>query len=248
MKKILAFFLVISLVIISGCMSPKEVPEKPIGKGYLNMCFSNPEQTEYWQKTGAVLHDKPGLTTDRTTVAIFPACDNSSLILWEYKGAGDSKWSRITLQNNDGKSWTGWLEAEIIHQVSNETGTEWSDNYSSIIGLWDRSRQGNGAKIWYDFNKDGSFTFNYDMMRNRDDVQDRGSWTYLGNNTWELISNVSAEHKRTRITLDRGSKSFRSGSEYSSRVNVTDGSISPDSGTAYAFDPAVEQEIVYAKE
>ena len=231
MKGILSIFLVVLLVAVAGCTSPSDIPEKPIGKDSLNLCIADPVRAGYWQKTDEALWNTPedrGKADNRAIVAGFPACDNASVTIWEYRRAGGG-WYRVTLQTKDGRSGNGWLPADHLMQVSNESGTEWSNNYSSITGLWDRTRRGNGAKIWYDFRKDGTFTFNYDMMGNRDNMQDTGSWRYIGNNTYDLISNVSGDHGRTTIILSPDVKSFHSGIEYSS-------------------DSAVGRDIIYAKE
>jgi hypothetical protein len=142
------------------------------------------------------------------------------------------EWSYVTLQTKDGISYNGWLLADHIIQTSKETGTEWSDNYSSIVGRWFQTQRGNGAKIWYDFKTDGTFTFNYDMRGNKGDMQNMGSWVYLGNKTYHLISkvsNVSNTHGNENITINQWGKSFNSGIEYSS-------------------DSEVGREIVFAKE
>jgi hypothetical protein len=227
------FFLTLLLVIIvAGCVTPANTPEKPIGKGYVNLCISDPAQADYWQKTDNVLWNTPENSVqrnDRIAVAGFSSCNNSSVTIWKYSRNGDGEWSHVTLQTKDGRSFDGWLLADHIVQTSNETGTEWSDNYSSIEGRWYQTQRGNGAKIWYDFKTDGTFTFNYDMMGNREDIQDNGSWAYLGNKTYVLISNVSGDHEPVYISLHQEGKSFNSGIQHSS-------------------DSAVERELVYVKE
>ena len=150
---------------------------------------------------------------------------------------GNTEWNHVTLQIKDGRSFDGWLVASHILQTSNETGAEWSNNYSSIVGLWDRTGQGNGAKIWYDFKRDGKFTFNYDMRGNKDNMRDMGSWGYLGNKTYDLISNVSHDHEHTYITIDKEGKTFISGIVYSMYPGINHSSESP-----------YGRGIVYAKE
>jgi hypothetical protein len=54
------------------------------------------------------------------------------------------------------------------------------------------------------------------MMGNRDNIQDRGSWAYLGNKTYMLISNVSRGHEPVYITVYNDGKLFNSGIQYSS--------------------------------
>lgn len=66
------------------------------------------------------------------------------------------------------------------------------------------------------------------MMGNRDDIQDIGSWAYLGNKTYILISKVSGGHEPVYITIYNDGKSFNSGTQYSS-------------------DSAVGRELVYVK-
>ncbi len=226
------FFLPLLLVImVVGCATPADTPEKPIGKGYVNLCISDTAQADYWQKTDDVLWDTPENSlqkNDRKAVAGFSSCDNSSVVIWEYSLNGGVEWSHVTLQTNDGKSCKGWLVADHVLQTSNETGTEWSANYSSLVGRWDQTQRGNGAKIWYDFKTDGTFTFNYDMMGNRDNMQDMGSWTYLGNKTYVMISQVSGGHEPVNITINNDGKSFNAGIQYSS-------------------DSAVGRELVYAR-
>ena len=249
MKKILSIFFIASLIAVTGCTSHPIIPEKPIGKGFLNLCVSDPIRAGYWQKTDDVLWNTPETRSDdRSPVAGFPACDNVSVTIWAYQQGSDGSWYRVTTRTKDGRSDSGWLAADHLRQISNETRTEWSDNYSAIVGLWDRAGQGNGAKIWYEFTADGKFTFNYAMSDNRDSLQDKGSWAYLGNYTYDLISNVSADHQHTNITLNKEERLFRSGIVYSSKVNVTSGNESSGSETERWFDPAGGQEIVYAKE
>lgn len=248
MKTWILVFLIIVLLIVTGCVSQPVVPEKPIGKGFLDLCISDPTNAGYWQRAGVDLWDTPLENENersRSVVEWFPSCSNTTVTIWEKNGYGADEWYRVTLRTNDGRSNTGWLPASHILLTSNETGTEWSENYSALVGTWDQTQRGNGARIWYEFNTDGTFTFNYDMMGNRDNMQDKGSWTYLGNNTWNLVSNVSADHGHTYISLDQEGKSFKSGFIYSSRVNLTRRVDSPDSGTAYSFDPAGTRELVY---
>jgi len=231
-KKIISFLLVALIITVTGCVNSADTTEKPIGKGYLNLCISDPAQADYWQKTDTVLWNTPGNSVesnDHKVVTGFSSCDNSSVTVWKYRLNGAVEWSHITIQTKDGRSYNGWLLADYIIQTSNETGTEWSDNYSSLAGRWDQTQRGNGAKIWYDFKTDGTFKFNYDMMGNRDNIQDRGSWAYLGNKTYVLISNVSGDHEPVYITLYQEGKSFNFRTQYSS-------------------DSDVERELVYSKE
>jgi len=219
------------IITVTGCVNPANIPEKPIGKGYVNLCISDTAQADYWQKTDDILWNTPDNVerNDRTAVTGFSSCDNFSVTIWAYTLNGAIKWSHVTLQTKEGRSYDGWLVADHVIQTSNETGTEWSSNYSSIVGRWDQTQRGNGAKIWYDFKTDGTFTFNYDMMGNKGDIQDMGSWEYLGNTTYVLISNISGNHEQIYITLNQETKSFNSGIQYSS-------------------DSAVGRELVYAKE
>jgi hypothetical protein len=217
------FCLILLLVImVAGCVTPANTPEKPIGKGYVNLCISDPARADYWQKTDDILWNTPGnnvLENDRKTVTGFSSCDNYSVTIWEYTLNGAVEWSHVTLQTKEGRSYDGWLVADHVIQTSNETGTEWSSNYSSIVGLWDQTQRGNGAKIWYEFKRDGTFTFNYDMRGNGDNMRNTGSWTYLGNKTYQMISNMSNEpdtHGNENITISQDGKSFHSGTEYSS--------------------------------
>jgi hypothetical protein len=218
-------------IIVAGCLTPAITPDKPIGKGYVNLCISDPARADYWQNTDDVLLHAPENSireNDRKAVAGFSSCDNSSVVIWEYSLNGGVDWSHVTLQTNDGKSYKGWLVADHVLQTSNETGTEWSVNYSSLVGRWDQTQRGNGAKIWYDFKTDGTFTFNYDMMGNGDNMQDMGSWAYLGNKTYVMISQVSGSHEPVYITINDDGKSFNAGIQYSS-------------------DSAVGRELVYAR-
>jgi len=250
MKALLLAFQIIALIIATGCVSQPVVPEKPIGIGYLDLCTSDPAQAGYWQHAGVDLWDSPSGNENersRSIVEWYPACSNTTVTIWEYTGHGTDEWCRVTLRTTDGRSNKGWLPARHILLASNKTGTEWSESYSSIIGSWDQTDRGNGARIWYEFNADGSFTFNYDMMGNKDNMQDTGSWTYLGNNTWDLISSVSADHGHTYLSLDQGGKSFTSGLVYSSKVNFTRMVNSSDAAPAYGFDPAVTRELRYRK-
>ena len=58
------------------------------------------------------------------------------------------------------------------------------------------------------------------MMENRDNIQDRGSWAYLGNKTFFLVSYVSEGHEPAYITVHNDGNSFNSGIQYSSRPAV----------------------------
>ncbi len=217
------FFTLLLVILVAGCATPENTPEKPIGKGYVNLCISDPTQADYWQKTDDVLWNTPENSprkNDRKAVTGFSSCDTSSVVIWEYTLNDGVEWSHVTLQTSDGKSYKGWLVADHVLQMSNEIGTEWSANYSSLVGRWDQTQRGNGAKIWYDFKTDGTFTFSYDMMGNRDNVQDTGSWAYLGNKTWVLISQVSVSHEPVYITFNNDGKSFNAGIQYSSNSAV----------------------------
>lgn len=97
-----------------------------------------------------------------------------------------------------------------------ETDLTWNDDL--IIGRWYQTNRGNGAKIWYEFYPDGTFTFNYDMRGNGDNVMNRGTWICLGNATCQLVSGISDEtdtHGNEYISLNKDGKSFISGNEYS---------------------------------
>jgi hypothetical protein len=220
MREILFFLLVVSIISVTGCTNHIDQTEKPIGKGHLNLCISNPAQADFYQITGDVLWDSPDNRSsigNREIVAILPACENLSVTIWGFQQEA-GEWHRVTILTDDGRTLNGWMGASHLQQVSNETGTEWSEHYNAIVGRWYQTGRGNGSKIWYEFKPDGTFTFNYDMMGNRDTMQNQGSWTYLGNNTYQLISSISKEpdtHGNENITLQDG-KSFQSGTEYSS--------------------------------
>lgn len=250
MKGLLFFLLIISILSVTGCTNHTEPTEKPIGTGHLNLCISDPEQADFWQKTGDVLWDSPDTrdsTGNRLVIAVLPACENRSVTIWKYQQEGGG-WYRVTTQTNDGQTLNGWIGASHLHQVSNETGTEWSTNYNAIAGSWYQTGRGNGAKIWYVFKPDGTFTFNYDMRGNGDNIQDRGSWTYLGNNTYDLISDISADHNHSSIIINPKERTFNSGILLSSRVKNTLIDTTSDREGERSFDPPVESDIVYAKE
>ena len=97
-----------------------------------------------------------------------------------------------------------------------ETGRAWND--AEVVGRWYQTGQGNGAKIWYEFYPDGTFTFNYDMRGNGDNVMNGGTWHGLGNSTCQLVSSISDEpgtHGNEFITINQDGKSFISGIEFS---------------------------------
>jgi hypothetical protein len=239
-KKKVVFLILFLVIVITGCTNSANSMEKPTGRGYVNLCISDPAQAGYWHQTDDVLWNTPESSDerkDRTIVTGFSSCDNVSVTIWEYSLNGNTEWNHVTLQTKDGRSYDGWLVTSHILPMSNETGTEWSNNYSSIIGLWDRTGQGNGAKIWYDFKRDGTFTFNYDMMGNRDNMQDMGSWGYLGNKTYDLISNVSRDPGHTYITIDKEGKTFTSGIVYSMYPGIN-----------HSYESSYGRGIVYAKE
>ena len=221
MRKIFIFFLAGLMVLATACTSPAGTHEKPIGKGSLNLCVSDPAEADYWQNTYEVLWNYPDMrktAENRAVVAHFPACDNVPVTIWEYQHDGNG-WYRVTARTHNGNSMNGWLPADHLMQVSNESGTEWSNNYSSITGSWDQTGRENGAKIWYNFKTDGTFTFNYDMPGNKQDIQNTGSWEYLGNGTYRLISTISRvpdTHGNENITISNDGTSFYSGNEYSS--------------------------------
>ena len=79
-----------------------------------------------------------------------------------------------------------------------------------------RELNGNAPKIWYEFTSEGMYTYNYDMMGNKENIQDRGSWAYRGNRTYDLISDTYSDHRHFTIVLDQEAKSFIFGAEYSS--------------------------------
>ena len=54
-----SFLLLFLALIIAGCVNPANTSEKPIGKGYVNLCISDPSQADYWQKTDDVLWNTP---------------------------------------------------------------------------------------------------------------------------------------------------------------------------------------------
>jgi hypothetical protein len=217
MKIIAVFLVLVSFCILTGCVNPTNAPVPPIGKGYLNLCIADPTQADYWQKTPDVLWSVPGGASikNNTIITHLPACDNNSVTIWDYRTIGDAKWNLILILTNDGKSYTGWLPVSHIVGITNETGTEWSNNYSLIVGHWDLTQRGNAPKIWFEFTTDGTYTYNYDMMGNKENVQDRGNWVYRGNNTYDLISNSFSDHRHISILLDPTAKLFSYRTEYS---------------------------------
>jgi hypothetical protein len=229
MRQIVFLFVIVSIITVTGCTTAGS-PAAPIGKGSLNLCIANPALADSSQIPEDILWRSPGDSgekADQTIVAKIPACENLSATIWEKKVMRDT-WSRITLRTTDGRSYTGWLIADHVTAATNETGTEWSEHYTTILGRWEQTNRGNGAKIWYEFKEDGTYTFNYDMMGNRDNVQDRGSWAYRGNGTYDLVSNTAPDNRQESITLDPKAKTFKSGFQHSS-------------------DPAAEHELVYAR-
>ncbi len=83
-------------------------------------------------------------------------------------------------------------------------------------GRWTQTGRGNGPKIWYDFSEDGTFTFNYDMRGNGDPTRERGTWTYLGNMSYDLNPEFTKDTRRISLSNDGAGRSFVSGTEYSS--------------------------------
>lgn len=105
-----------------------------------------------------------------------------------------------------------------LQQVPVGSGTVMQGS-AMIAGQWYQTGRGNGARIWYDFHPDGSFTFNYDMKGNRDSVMSKGRWAFLGNSTFQLVPDIPQEpntHGNENITLSSDGKSFHSGTEYQS--------------------------------
>lgn len=89
---------------VAGCVTPANTEEKPIGKGYVNLCISDPARADYWQKTDDILWNMPGNNVqgnDRKTVADFSSCDNYSVTIWEYTLNGAVEWSHVTLQTKE---------------------------------------------------------------------------------------------------------------------------------------------------
>jgi hypothetical protein len=222
MKKIFLFLFLVSLFIAMGCVNSVNPPETPIGKGYVNLCISDPTQADYWQKTEDVLWSTPGGVGEKnsTIIARFPACDNSSATIHDTTLIGDATWNRITLHTKDGLVYDGWLPSGHMVGMTNEIGTEWSKNYSSKVGRWDQTDRGNAAKIWFEFTPDGAYTYNYDMRGNADNAREKGSWIYLGNGTYDLISNTYTDHRHIPIIIDQVTRSFSYGIEYSSGSDV----------------------------
>lgn len=222
MKNIFLFLLLVSLFIAAGCVNTVHPPAAPTGKGHLDLCSSDPSQVDYWQKTGDVLWSTPGgvALKDNTITFSFPACDNSSATIWDSTSIGNVTWIRITIHTMDGRAGDGWLPAGHLTRPTNETETEWSGNYSSVVGRWDQTERGNAAKIWFEFTPDGTYTYNYDMRGNKENIRDRGNWMYLGNGTYELISNTYSDHQHFSIVIDPVTKTFRFGMEYSSSSEI----------------------------
>jgi hypothetical protein len=216
MKLLILFLLSVSLFLAAGCVSPAAPHGVPIGKGSLDLCVADPSRAATWQETGDLLWSAPGDAggTNRTVIAQVPACDNSSATIWETTPAGETTWDRITIHTRDGQVYDGWLPSAHLAGITNETGTEWSRNYSSIVGRWDQTGRGNGAKIWFAFTADGMYTYNYDMAGNGENIQDRGSWTYLGSMTYDLISNTYSDHRHMPVVIDHEGRSFIFGTEY----------------------------------
>ncbi len=215
MKKISFFCILALIILLSGCTSSVKSGEKPIAKGYVNLCTSDPAQERYWQTNNDVIWNMPwdnARGNESKRIAEFPSCDNASVTIWEYKTNGSTAWDHITLGLKNGRSYDGWITTDHIIKTSDETGTEWSNNYSSIVGLWDQTQRGNGAKIWYDFKTDGTYTLNYDMRGNGDNFLDQGSWVYAGNSTYDLISNSWEDHRYIYLTINHDGRSFNSGS------------------------------------
>jgi hypothetical protein len=222
MRVLWVFLLMASFIAMVGCLHAANTQEMPVGKGLLNPCISDPTRADYWQGNDDTLWSIPedaGETNQREIVARVPSCENLSVTIWEYR-PGTVEWVRVTLRTNDGRAFNGWLDAHHLIYASNETGTEWSMNYSSIVGRWTQTGRGNGAKIWYDFNEDGTFTFNYDMRGNGDPTQERGIWTYLGNMSYDLNPEFTGDLRRILISNDGEGRSFVSGTEYSSGSGI----------------------------
>ncbi len=105
-----------------------------------------------------------------------------------------------------------------LQQGPVEIGNEMQGS-AMIAGQWYQTGRGNGAKIWYDFHPEGTFTFNYDMRGNRDSVMSRGRWAFLGNSTFQLVPDIPQEpdtHGNENITISSDGRSFHSGTEYQS--------------------------------
>ncbi len=214
MKKIIFYSILFLIILLSGCAGSVKSEQKPIAKGYVNMCNSDPAQAEYWQMNKDIIWNMPWDNMsgrEGARLAEFPSCDNASVTIWEYTVNGSSAWNHVTLRLENGRSYDGWITAGHIIKASNETGTEWSNNYSSIVGLWDQTQRGNGPKIWYDFTPDGTYMLNYDMKDNGD-ILDRGSWDYAGNRTYNLISNSWVDHRHISLSINNDGRTFNSGS------------------------------------
>ncbi len=215
MKKIIFFGILILIILLSGCAGTVKSEEKPVAKGYVNLCSSDPAQAGFWQKNNDIIWNVPldnGNDSEGKRVGEFPSCDNTSVTIWEIKMNGITAWDQVTLQSKNGRAIDGWMPADHVMATSNETGTEWSNNYSSIVGLWDQTQRGNGAKIWYDFKTDGTYTLNYDMRGNGNNILDQGSWAYAGNSTYDLISNSWEDHRHIYLSINKDGRTFTSGS------------------------------------
>ena len=241
MKKIIFYSILVLILVITGCTGSVNPAGKPIAKGCVNLCTSDSIRAEYWKKNNDIIWNMPWDNVsgnEGKRVAEFPSCDNASVTIWEYKLNGSASWNHITLRLKNGRSYDGWITADHIIKTSDETGTEWSNNYSSIAGLWDQTQRGNGAKIWYYFKTDGTYTLNYDMKGNGDNILDQGNWFYAGNSTYDLISNSWDDHRHIYITVNNDRRSFNSGS-------VQEVTVSGQSGTQ---NPPIEKVLVYVKE
>ena len=235
MEKIQFYGILILIILLSGCAGTGKSEEKPIAKGYVNLCTSDPAQSEYWKQNHDVIWNVPldnMNDSEGRRVGEFAPCDNTSVTVWEIKMNGVTAWDHVTLQLKNGRAIDGWMPADHVSATSNETGTEWSNNYSSIIGLWDQTQRGNGAKIWYDFKTDGTYTLNYDMRGNGNNILDQGSWAYAGNSTYDLISSSWEDHRHIYLSINKDGRTFNSGS-----VQVV--TVSGQN---------IEQPLIYAKE
>jgi hypothetical protein len=86
-----------------------------IGKGYINLCTTNPTSDNFWENHNAEMFANPG---DVIPSYEFASCDNLTVTIWEKREVSDNtnliKYSRVTLQTKDGNNHDGWIPTQEI--------------------------------------------------------------------------------------------------------------------------------------
>ena len=113
MNKIIFYGILILIILLSGCAGTVKSEGKPIAKGYVNLCISDPAHAGYWQQNNDVIWNIPldnANGSEERRSGEFPSCDNASVTIWEIKMNGVIAWDHVTLHAKNGRA-IEWVDA-----------------------------------------------------------------------------------------------------------------------------------------